>query len=195
MAPIASVNSAALTILQQIKYTASPENKSDNKNVTTGVSMLAISNGVDEASSKADIKTADDYWGVLRVNSTEMKVKLIEKLALEFGIDKDDFESISAFGGAVHARSEELKRLPDGSGIKILDEIADKLGLDELGISLDTLIDAIKEPGGTADDILNAALKEKANELNAENEQSAEILRTIGAVRVDENGIYSLLAR
>lgn len=180
MPPVSPMNSTAALILQQSKISPIPLDNSTSPNDD----ILAVANGVDAREEARDVKTADDYWGVFQTDPTQLKVQLFKALAEAFGLDMQDFGSISSFGEAIRAKVEEMKMDPEGR--KILAEIEKKLGLSELGISLDTLIEAVINPDGAANDELEAALaKESADE-----DELAEAVEILGSVEVDGNGLY-----
>lgn len=189
MLPISSAkNAAALTILQQASRS---RDTADGK--AAGADLAAIANGVQDSadagkpsnSIQARARINEALFSVNALDVNKIKVDLMERLGKEFGISMENFESVSAYGAAIKRAVEWLKR-QDG-GAKVLMEIEKKLGLDELGISVDTLVNAMIDPGGKDAERLDAALKEKAG----------KALEDAGGfdpffVRADEIGLYHL---
>lgn len=112
-----------------------------------------------------------------------MKVRLMERLGEELGISMDDFNSVRSYGLAIRQAVEEIKREPGGGFF--LAELEKKLGLDDLGISLDTLVDAMTDPTGEADRKLEAALKAQVGDIFDEDDKAA-----LAALAPDEIGLY-----
>ncbi len=85
------------------------------------------------------------------VDPLAMKMRLIERVGEQLGISMDDFDSQLSYGLELKRATSELSQFD----ILALEK---ELGLDELGITLDTLINAIIDPAGEDDDRLDAAL-------------------------------------
>ncbi|TGR40181.1 MULTISPECIES: hypothetical protein [unclassified Mesorhizobium] len=92
-------------------------------------------------------------FSVDSLNVTAMKVRLMERAGNEFGIDQGDYESVTSYGSAVGKAVEALKRQTPAAIV----EIERQLGLDQLGIALDMLVNAITDPHDS--DRLDAALE------------------------------------
>ncbi|AZO39048.1 hypothetical protein EOA27_34250 [Mesorhizobium sp. M2A.F.Ca.ET.037.01.1.1] len=107
------------------------------------------------------------------LNITATKVRLMQQAGKEFGVDQTDYESVSSYGSAIKSAVEALKRQSPSAVAKI----ERQLGLDQLGVSLDALVNAIVRPQGGDNDRLDAALKRHAS---GEGDQP------------DELGLYSL---
>lgn len=116
-------------------------------------------------------------FSVSHVDANEMKVSLMERLGKAFGLELDDFADPVAMAKLIDGMVSEMD---EGQ----IAEIAKELGLDELGVSLHELLDAVQEPGGTADQKLDAALREEAGEVL---DEGKPIRLT---VRFDEIGRY-----
>ncbi len=113
----------------------------------------------------------------------EMKINLMERLGKEFNISLDDFESSRAFGLAIKRVVQAIKYKQDGMGYLI--ELERKLGLDKLGISIDTLIGAMIDPKGHDNEKLEAALRTKIDDVSDTDEKKA-----IAAFLSEETGLY-----
>lgn len=181
MSPVPPINTGATLILQQSRINPIPL----DENTSLNDDILAAANGVDAREEAKDVKTADDYWGVFQTDPTQLKVQLFKALGEAFGFDMKDFKSIKSFGNAIRSQVEKMKLTPEGR--HALADIEKKLGLSELGISLDTLIEAVISPEGAASDELNAALKEQS----AEDDELAEAVEILDSVKVDGNGLYN----
>lgn len=140
--------------------------------------VLAAANGMapDGAGPLAQArgKIAESLFDRRAVDVNEMKVNLYERLGKEFGLDLEDFDDVRQFGREIRRAVEELKR--QEGGFQVLARIERDLGLDKLGISIDTLIDAMIEPGGDADEKLEAALVRQLKE------EDEKILEKMGAL-------------
>ncbi|RWL77811.1 MAG: hypothetical protein EOR69_28745 [Mesorhizobium sp.] len=107
------------------------------------------------------------------LNITATKVRLMQRAGKEFGVDQTDYESVSSYGSAIKNAVEAFKRQSPSAIAKI----ERQLGLDQLGVSLDTLVNAVVRPQDGDNDRLDAALKQHAS---GEGDQP------------DELGLYSL---
>ncbi|RAZ90368.1 hypothetical protein DPM33_12615 [Mesorhizobium hawassense] len=90
------------------------------------------------------------------LNITATKVRLMQRAGKEFRVDQADYESVSSYGSAIKNAVEALKRQSPSA----VPKIERQLGLDQLGVSLDTLVNAIVDP--RHGDRLDAALKQHA---------------------------------
>lgn len=91
------------------------------------------------------------------LNITATKVRLMQQAGKEFAVDQTDYESVSSYGSAIKNAVEALKRQSPSAVAKI----ERQLGLDQLGVPLDTLVNAIIGQGGDSDR-LDTALKQHA---------------------------------
>lgn len=180
MTLIPSLGSAAVQILQQSQI-ASPLVE---ENASADNDLVATANGV----KSEEVEPTKDFWDINRVDPTQMKVKLFERLAEKFGFNLEDFDSFSEFGQAVRYQMEMMKTEDPKAAMLMFHEIEKDLGLDKLGISLEELVEAAIDPGGKEAEKLDAALGELAEELNTETDEE----KVFGSLRVDGNGIYSL---
>ena len=83
---------------------------------------------------------------------TRQKIRLMERVGKEFGLKMDDFNDMRSFGRAVREKMSQL----DPATIKIMEV---KLGLTKLGVTMLDMVEAMEDPGGAADDKLEAALR------------------------------------
>lgn len=123
-----------------------------------GDQLLFLANGAgpsSDAELRARGKVTEALFSVNTTDPTAMKVRLMERLGEQFGLKMEDFASQSSYGLAIRSFVDKLK-LEAPEKIKVIEK---ELGLDELGISLDNLVDAIIDPTGHASDALDAALR------------------------------------
>lgn len=186
MTSISSLNSAALLNLQQSKTLS----VSPSATVLSSADMVAPARDAVHQSDRSEAESALDYWGVLSEDLAKPELNLIEQLGTEFGINQEDYDSISAYGEAIRLKVAEVRSQP--LGFLTITEIENNLRLNDLGITLDTLVDIISSPQGNAEDELSAVLEEAADEHSLEQETS-ETSQVQGSIMVDENGVYSLL--
>lgn len=188
MLSISTTVSAALVILQR----AAPLSAgSGERRDPAAADLVAIANGAagpgisaaggHSAQAKGRIAQALFDRSIPDVN--EMKVRLMERLGEELGISMEDFDSVRSYGLAIRQAVEEIRREPGGGFF--LAELEKKLGLDDLGISLDTLVDAMTDPTGEADRKLEAALKAQVGDIFDEDDKAA-----LAALAPDEIGLY-----
>ncbi|MDX8442249.1 hypothetical protein [Mesorhizobium australafricanum] len=97
-------------------------------------------------------------FSVDSLNITATKVRLMQRAGKEFGVDQTDFDSVSSYGSAIKNAVEALKRQSPSA----VPKIERQLGLDQLGVSLDTLVNAIVRPQGGDNDRLDTALRQHA---------------------------------
>lgn len=186
MTSISSLNSAALLNLQQSKTLS----VSPSAAVPLSSDMVATTKGIVNKPERSESEATLDYWGVLSADVTGPKLSLIEQLGTEFGINQEDYDSISAYGEAIRLKVAGIKREPQG--FQTIIEVEKNLRLNDLGITLDELIDVISNPQGSAEVKLDMALEKVADEHVFEKENVPEPNSTIDSITVDENGIYSL---
>lgn len=191
MTSIASLNSAALLNLQQSK----PLSVSPTATVMSSVDMVAPTKGAVHQPERPEAESALDYWSVLSEDIAKPKLNLIEQLGTEFGIIQDDYDSISAYGEAIRIKVAEVRSQP--LGFLTIAEIENKLRLNDLGITLDALVDIISNPQGNAEDELGVTLEKLAEERVIEHiveeDTMSQQSNAHGSLMVDENGVYSLL--
>jgi hypothetical protein len=163
MTLIPVAGSAALQLLLQ-RSQFSPLTVAAGRNATAEV--VAAANGAVPASmaglpnSRTEI--SDAIYSVNSVDADKLKVNLIGRLGAEFGISADDFESASAFGTAIKHALDAMKQ--DDGWQRRVAEIERNLGLDELGISLGSFINAVINSDSDDAAKLDAALRDKVDD-------------------------------
>lgn len=103
-----------------------------------------------EESRRSQDNISNALFSVTKVDVNELKIQLYEKLGKALGVEKTDEMSGFAYGRAIERAVAQA-----GSA----NDLAKTLGLDELGVSLETVIEAIKNPYGDASDKLGDALE------------------------------------
>lgn len=186
MTSISSLNSAALLNLQQSK----PLSVSPSATVMSSADMVAPAREAVRQSDQSDAQSAIDYWGVLSDDLAKPELNLIEQLGTEFGIYQKDYTSINAYGEAIRVKVAEVRSQP--LGFLTITEIENNLRLNDLGITLDALVDIISNPQGNAEEELGIVFEKLADEQPVE-EGALSTNETNSSVMVDENGVYSLL--
>lgn len=173
MSSLSALSNAALLILQQQRpQHAAEDSLAESAN---GVSSLA---GSGSPLKQAQAKISGTMFSVNSLNITAIKVRLMERVGKEFGVDQGDHASLLSYGTAVKNAVEALKQR---SASEII-AIEKKLGLDQLGVSLDTFVNAIIDPIGSDSDRLDAALKQ----LTGDDVKS----KAAGPIQPDEIGLY-----
>ncbi|RWA66091.1 hypothetical protein [Mesorhizobium sp.] len=146
-----ALNNAALPILPQPRPVSPP--RSVAHVVVASPNSGAGSDGSGAGAPVTQAEISRLMFSVDSLNVTAMKVRLMERAGNEFGIDQGDYESVTSYGSAVGNAVEALKRQTPAAIV----EVERQLGLDQLGIALDTLVNAITNPQGS--DRLDAALE------------------------------------
>lgn len=143
MTPVSSVN-LALQILQQSDVAGRATNGG------------AVRQGINATTSP---QTADDLFRVDAQNLSKMKVDLYKRVGEALGVKESDYDSFKDYGVALQRAVGQLKLAPNAQ--QVITGIEKEIGLNKLGVSLDTVINAIIDPTGTDNDKLNAALEKK----------------------------------
>lgn len=102
-------------------------------------------------------KAVEAMFSVNSLDVTALKVSLIERAGQELGIKQSDYASTREYGAALQQAFASLQRSPNA--YLVIKDIEKKLGLDEIGISLEDLINAIADPDGKGNEKLNNALE------------------------------------
>jgi hypothetical protein len=192
MTAISSVNATALAILQR---PVSPLGPAEDAR-TTAVRLVAAANGVaPEQISGADLEASrrrsevEAMFSVNAPNLNQMKLDLYKRVGEALGIDQSKYDSMPAYWLAL--KITVAKVLEQENGAAILRGIERDLGLNKLGVSLETVIDAIVDPDANKE--LTEALEDQINDgapdraIDASDETAATL-----AAQVDEEGAYSV---
>ncbi|MGK6314452.1 hypothetical protein [Neorhizobium sp. DT-125] len=109
-----------------------------------------------EEARRAREKITSALFGVNRTDPNELKIELIDRLAAKLGIDTDEARSSYRLGKALE---DALKEMGSAGATKL----AEDLGLKDIGVSMETLLAAIKNPYGDDNQRLMEGLNKKAN--------------------------------
>jgi len=189
MTSVSPLDSTALLTLRQATLQPSDDKAKPADQILAAANGLASGDTGAGTSAEARAKINGALFDRSVPDSLQMKISLMRRLGEEFGLDMDKFESQAAFGAAIERAVGAIK-IQDG-GVLMLTEIERKLGLDKLGISLDTLVNAIIDPDSDDSDKLDAALKTHLGELAGAGEKDGG-QGAAALVRTDEDGLYGV---
>ncbi|MDX8492226.1 hypothetical protein RFN29_11600 [Mesorhizobium sp. VK22B] len=165
MSPLSALNNAVLILQPQLSTSAAA---SVGDSLVASINRVHAGAGAGSPLTQAQARITESMFSVNNLDATQMKARLFERVGKEFGIDQDDYDSLSSYGSAIKTALDDLKQKSSS-----IAEIEKKLGLDELGISLDTLVNAIVDPNGSDGDRLDAALEKKAGDRGSRGEGKA----------------------
>ncbi|AZO24440.1 MULTISPECIES: hypothetical protein [unclassified Mesorhizobium] len=172
MSSLPTLNNAALSILQQQRPASAAGSAGDGLVANINRTPADLGSG---APLMAEI--SQSMFSLDGLNVTATKVRLMERAGKEFGLDQGDYESVISYGTAVKNAVEALKRQSPSA----IAEIERQLGLDQLGVSLDTLVNSIADPQSSDGDRLDAALEREAGKQGEGKSAS---------IQPDEIGLY-----
>src|SRR5690606_33681004 len=138
------------------------------------------SSRTDGATRQAKTKIAESFFKPNAPSVTELKLHLMKRLGDELGIEFEDHETNASFGKAVKAAIDDIKRQP--GGLAVLSSIEKKLGFDKLGFSLDTFVDALIDPEGSAGRRVDAALKDHLGITDDDADAAKDAQKALNAV-------------
>ncbi|KUM28376.1 hypothetical protein AU467_34855 [Mesorhizobium loti] len=164
-------------VLQQQTPALTPRSAADSLVASINRASGSDHSGSGSPLTQGQAKISQSMFSVNSLNVTATKVRLMERAGKEFGIDQADFESVTSYGSAVKNAVEALKRQSPSA----IAEIEKQLGLDQLGVSLDTLVNAIVDPQGS--DRLDAALEKQVGDDGKDEARAAPL-------QPDEIGLY-----
>lgn len=151
-----------------------------------GNAVLASANGmkliVDPATKQAQVKVSEVLFESDRVNTLTLKVHLMERAAGALGVKKDEFTSDADYRAAIRQAFVELSLKPDAR--RRIAAIEKDLGLDKLGVSLKTLVDATAAEDPKANEKLDAALAKHAQTLDGDREPARVLMSEIGVYKL-----------
>ncbi|HEV2506842.1 MAG TPA: hypothetical protein VGV39_27470 [Mesorhizobium sp.] len=134
-------------------------------------------------------KAVEAMFSVNSLDVTALKVSLIERAGQELGVKQSDYVSTREYGAALQQAFASLQRSPNA--YLVIKEIEKKLGLDEIGISLEDLINAIADPDGKGNEKLNNALEIYVHGIvDRDRYGAASGDKTPASHPLDEIGIY-----
>ena len=123
---------------------------------------------------RAREKIAEALFGSGGPDPVGLKMDLIERLSNELGIDTEEARSAYRLGKALEDALKDM--LPND-----VRDLSEKIGLEDLGVSMDTLLKAIKNPYGDDNKRLEDALIKRANggKLDAEVQRVVQRLEDV----------------
>ena len=92
---------------------------------------------------RAREKIAEALFGLNNVDPNELKMQLLERLAAKLGVDLEEERSNFTLGRAIEDAVKDL-----GLDVTAISKLEEELGLKAAGVSLATVIAAIKNPYG-----------------------------------------------
>ncbi|CCF21741.1 conserved protein of unknown function [Pseudorhizobium banfieldiae] len=151
----------AATNVMQATLDSIEERRRDDQEKASGekrdpVVEAQVSASID--ARRARDKMAEALFGINNVDANELKLKLTERLAAKLGIDLEEDRSNFSLGRAIE---EAIKQL--GLDQTAISKLEDELGLKAAGVSLATVIAAIKNPYGDDNARLLEGLAAAAN--------------------------------
>lgn len=158
------------------------------KTAASSNNLIAVSNGVPSSNAIAPLagkqKLASAVFDARTPDVTQQKLDLFKRTGEKLGVHEEDFDDFAAYSGALKDAVLQLKIAPNGD--RIIRQVEKEIGLDKLGVSLDTVIDALTDPASGANQTLTDALKKQM----AEHDEDRAGRKT--RVQSDELGLYRL---
>lgn len=160
MMPVSGNATTAAALFRNIAETAAGNPHREQTDRFTAMIRAANSDGPegDEPQSteerKAEINAA---FGVNHVTTTERKLAIFKDVGRELGVDESRFDDAREFASAVGTAFRRLKQSENGAAI--IAGIERKLGLDELGVTLEDVVTAMNDTDGKSDRKLTDALE------------------------------------
>lgn len=129
--------------------------REEEKNGKKDDPVLKARMSMDETRARAKEKIDTYLFDSSHVSVSELKLDLMERLGEALGLKQEDGESGFSWG----RKLETILSTMDYASKRALEK---EVGLDELGISIDTMIAAVKNPYADDSERLKAALELKA---------------------------------
>jgi hypothetical protein len=185
MIPLSGVNFTAALILQQLNpMGAAPEGENNSVNLTAIANGLSAKTGVNGPETQAQSKITDTLSAA---SLTQLKMQLFKKVGAALGVNESNYATPQKYAAALRQAVSGIRAQKNGEDI--IKGIEHELGLDKLGVSLDTVIDAIDNPGSSAGKALDDALKKAI--AKGEIAAGGSDVSLQGTVQVNEIGMYS----
>lgn len=189
MPTISTTSTTALLLLQQTNGSptaATTAAKPSASDIITSIASRQTKAGkvsVTAQPSPGESKVAEQMFGVNNSSITKQKLDLIDRTGKALGVDQADYDSRDAF---VDAMQKALGQLKIQGGDAAVHGLEKQLGLDELGVSLQDVIDSAKDPD--ANDKLTKALKRQAG-IFGNDSTNDDPTPNLGA-QTDDIGLY-----
>lgn len=149
-------NNAALLMLQQTAASSRHEETASGTGAIHPVVLVQVA--LQPTASQTQISEA--MFSVNHADVTKLKLELIERTGKALGVNEDDYGSREEFASALSKAVGQLKL--EGGQAAVAD-LAKSLGLDELGLSLDDILESACDPD--RNDRLTQALSLQADNL------------------------------
>jgi len=149
---------AATNMMQSMLDSIEDQRKKDEEQRTGKKSDPVVEARISasEDAKRARDKITTALFGVNSTDPNQLKIDLVDRLASKLGIDTDEARSSYKLGKALE---DALKDLGEAGSAKLEED----LGLNDMGISIDTLLAAIKNPYSDDNQRLMEGLNRKAN--------------------------------
>lgn len=148
--------------------------------------LIAANNGVQPSNAAAPLaakpKLATAIFDASTPDATQRKLDLFKRTGEKLGVHEEDFDSFADYATALKDAVTQLKTDPNAA--KIIRQVEKDLGLDKLGVSLDTVIDALTDPASGGNQTLTDALRKQMTE--HDDEPASRRAR----VQFDDLGVY-----
>lgn len=125
-----------------------------------------------EEAKQAREKISGALFSTAKVDLNELKAQLYQKLGAAVGVEQTDDMSSYAYGRAIEKALSELS--PEAAI-----DLKKQIGLDELGLSLSTVIEAIKNPYADAAVTLETALEKQHGDGRMTPDETAKVLQRL----------------
>ena len=180
-----SSNSNALLILQSQLLAPADKTKDTGPDLlaTAGGQPAKQTVGVSTQPTQVESKVSDALFSVNNRSVTQMKLDLIDRTGEALGVKKDDYASTDDFVAAMKKVVINIKAHEGWE--QVIAKIEKDLGLDELGVSLEDVINSARDP--EKDDSVTEALKKQAGIVDEEEEDADKAL----LLKQDEDGTYA----
>ncbi|MCF6369153.1 hypothetical protein [Rhizobium halophilum] len=159
LSPTQAASGLAATTLMQSTLDSLEERRRQDEEKASGSKKDPVVEARISASTesrRAQGKIAEALFGINNIDPNELKMKLTERLAARLGIDLEEERSSYALGKAIEDAVKEL----DSDQIAKLQK---DLGLADAGVTLATVIAAIKNPYGDDNARLMEGMTKVAN--------------------------------
>ncbi|NKL23891.1 hypothetical protein [Rhizobium leguminosarum] len=157
------------------QYKGSDPNKPETVRLNSGEQSTVRTGSGLSVSGLVPQSTIDAIAGI---DVAKQKVAIVGAVGDKLGLQSDHYPSADDYEKDVVNKLQLLKQSPDGK--QKLDDIVAKLGLDKLGVSIDTLIGAVNAPGGEDDQRLANSFRSGSDIERRYQEVASEYARSHG---------------
>jgi len=137
--------------------------------------VLKARMAIDTAQARAKEKIDTYLFDAGHVSTNELKIRLIDKLGMALGLKKEDAESGFSYG----KKLESILSTMDYAQKRALEK---EVGLDDLDISIDVMIGAIKNPYADDSDRLELALEKQAGGRKDSHVAQSKVLQRLESI-------------